>query len=60
DVNHTFKKEHKLQIQSTCFPLIDVKPQTCVSNIFKAGEGNSKKQTHKIFNDSSVEFKILE
>jgi putative CocE/NonD family hydrolase len=62
DVHHTFKKGHKLQIQvqSTWFPLIDLNPQTFVPNIFKAEEGDFKKQTHKIFNDSSVEFTILE
>jgi len=62
DVHHTFKKGHKLQIQiqSTWFPLIDLNPQTYVPNIFKASESDFKKQTHKIFNDSSIEFTILE
>jgi putative CocE/NonD family hydrolase len=62
DVHHTFKKGHKLQIQvqSTWFPLIDLNPQTFVPNIFLAEEGDFKKQTHKIFNDSSIEFTILE
>jgi putative CocE/NonD family hydrolase len=36
DINHTFKKGHKLQIQiqSSWFPLIDMNPQTYVDNIF--------------------------
>ncbi len=62
DIHHTFKKGHKLQIQvqSTWFPLIDLNPQTFVPNIFKAKESDYVKQTHKIFNDSSVEFTIIE
>ncbi|EDM43128.1 peptidase S15 [unidentified eubacterium SCB49] len=62
DIHHTFKKGHKLQIQiqSTWFPLIDANPQTYVPNIFKAAESDFQKQTHRVFNDSSIEFTILE
>jgi len=62
DINHTFKKGHKLQIQvqSTWFPLIDLNPQTFVPNIFKADEGDFKKQTHTIYGDSSIEFSVLQ
>jgi putative CocE/NonD family hydrolase len=61
DVNHTFKKGHKLQIQvqSTWFPLIDLNPQTFVPNIFKAKAEDFKKQTHTVFGDSYVEFMVL-
>lgn len=61
DVNHTFKKGHKLQIQvqSTWFPLIDLNPQTFVPNIFEAKETDFVKQTHTVFNDSSIEFTVL-
>ena len=61
DVNHTFKKGHKLQIQvqSTWFPLIDLNPQTYVDNIFKAEKKDFKTQTHTIFTDSSIEFSVL-
>ncbi len=61
DVHHTFKKGHKIQIQiqSTWFPLIDLNPQTYVPNIFKAKETDFKKQTHKVFGDSEIEFTIL-
>ncbi len=61
DINHTFKKGHKIQIQvqSTWFPLIDLNPQTFVPNIFEAKTEDFKKQTHKVYNDSSVEFTIL-
>ncbi|OAD91984.1 X-Pro dipeptidyl-peptidase [Aequorivita soesokkakensis] len=61
DINHTFKKGHKIQIQiqSTWFPLIDLNPQTFVPNIFEAKTEDFKKQTHKVYNDSSIEFTIL-
>ena len=61
DVFHTFKKGHKIQIQvqSTFFPYIDANPQTYVDNIFKATAEDFKAQTHKVFNDSSIEFTIL-
>lgn len=62
DVMHTFKKGHKIQIQiqSTWFPYIDLNPQTFVKNIFYAKPEDFKKQTHKVFNSSLIEFTILE
>ena len=62
DVFHTFKKGHKIQIQvqSTFFPYIDANPQTYVDNIFEAKEEDFKTQTHKVYNDSSIEFTVLE
>lgn len=62
DVHHTFKKGHKIQVQvqSTWFPYIDLNPQTYVDNIFEAKESDFTKQTHKVFNDSSIEFMVLE
>ncbi|MDC8001236.1 CocE/NonD family hydrolase [Aequorivita todarodis] len=61
DINHTFKKGHKIQIQvqSTWFPLIDLNPQTFVPNIFEAKQEDFKKQTHKVYNDSAIEFTVL-
>jgi putative CocE/NonD family hydrolase len=61
DVNHTFKKGHRLQIQvqSTWFPLIDLNPQTFVPNIFKAKKEDFKTQTHTVFTSSSIAFNIL-
>lgn len=61
DVFHTFKKGHKIQIQvqSTWFPLIDLNPQTFVDNIFYAKSEDFKKQTHRVYNDSEIEFKVL-
>lgn len=61
DVFHTFKKGHKIQIQvqSTWFPLIDLNPQTFVPNIFYAKPENFKKQTHRVYSDSEIEFTVL-
>jgi putative CocE/NonD family hydrolase len=61
DVMHTFKKGHKIQIQvqSTWFPLIDLNPQTFVDNIFYAKPEDFKKQTHRVYNDSKIEFTVL-
>ncbi|MDT0645987.1 CocE/NonD family hydrolase [Zunongwangia sp. F260] len=61
DINHTFKKGHKLQIQvqSTWFPLIDLNPQTYVPNIFEAEEEDFQKQTHTVYGDSAVIFSVL-
>ncbi|NNM23051.1 MAG: CocE/NonD family hydrolase [Flavobacteriaceae bacterium] len=62
DVHHTIKMGHKLQIQvqSTWFPLIDLNPQTFVPNIFEAKASDFKKQTHRVYNDSAIEFTVLE
>ena len=58
DINHTFKKGHKLQIQvqSTWFPYIDRNPQTYVDNIFKSKPEDFKTQTHRVYNDSFIQF----
>jgi predicted acyl esterase len=46
-----FRKGHKVmvQVQSTWFPIIDRNPQRFVPNIFKAGESDFIKATHKVF-----------
>ncbi len=61
DINHTFRKGHKLQIQvqSTWFPLIDRNPQKFVPNIFKASAEDFETHTHTIYNDSSIEFSVI-
>ena len=61
DVLHTFKKGHKIQVQvqSTFFPYIDINPQTYVDNIFEAKASDFKAQTHKVYNDSAIEFSVL-
>lgn len=62
DVFHTFKKGHKIQVQvqSTWFPLIDRNPQTFVDNIFYAKKEDFKKQTHRVYNTSTIAFSVLD
>ncbi|MEO5999289.1 MAG: CocE/NonD family hydrolase [Chitinophagaceae bacterium] len=50
-VNHCFKKGHRLmiQVQSSWFPLIDRNPQKFVPNIFEASESDFIKATHTIY-----------
>ncbi|MEO5782116.1 MAG: CocE/NonD family hydrolase, partial [Ginsengibacter sp.] len=51
EINHAFKKGHRLmiQIQSTWFPLIDRNPQKFVPNIFEAKEKDFIKATQTIY-----------
>ena len=51
DVNHTFKKGHRImiQVQSTWFPVIDRNPQKYVPNIFEAKETDFIKAEQKIY-----------
>ncbi len=53
DIAHTFKKGHKImiQIQNSWFPLVDRNPQKFV-NIYKCGEEDFQKATHRIYHDS--------
>ena len=50
-INHAFKKGHKMmiQIQSTWFPVIDRNPQKFIPNIFEAKETDYIKAEHKIY-----------
>lgn len=50
-INHTFKKGHRLmiQVQSTWFPIIDRNPQKFVPNIFEADESDFIKAQHTIY-----------
>ncbi|WP_026302687.1 CocE/NonD family hydrolase [Psychroflexus tropicus] len=61
DINHTFKKGHKLQIQvqSTMFPYIDRNPQKYVDNIFEANEEDFETHTHTIFGDSKIVLPVV-
>lgn len=65
DVLHCFKKGHKImiQIQSTWFPLVDLNPQKYVDNIFKAGEDDFIKASHRVYHqpgkESYVELGVL-
>ncbi|WP_127844722.1 CocE/NonD family hydrolase [Psychroflexus aestuariivivens] len=61
DVNHTFKKGHKIQIQvqSTFFPYIDRNPQKYVENIFEANEEDFETHTHTIYGDSKIVLPVV-
>ncbi|NEV94148.1 CocE/NonD family hydrolase [Psychroflexus sp. YR1-1] len=61
DINHTFKKGHKLQIQvqSTFFPYIDRNPQKYVDNIFEADEEDFETHTHTIYGDSKIVLPVV-
>jgi hypothetical protein len=51
DVNHTFRKGHRImvQVQSTWFPLIDRNPQTFVPNIFFARAEDFRKAAMRVY-----------
>jgi putative CocE/NonD family hydrolase len=51
EINHTFKKGHRImiQVQSTWFPVIDRNPQKYVPNIFKASASDYIKAQHTIY-----------
>ena len=65
DVNHTFKKGHKImvQIQSSWFPLFDRNPQT-FTNIYLCDEDAFQKATHRVYRSpehpTHLSFQILE
>ena len=50
-INHTFKKGHRLmiQVQSSWFPVIDRNPQKYVPNIFEAKNSDYIKAIHTIY-----------
>lgn len=50
DINHTFKKGHKImiQIQSSWFPLFDRNPQKFV-DIYNAGEDDFQKANNRVY-----------
>lgn len=52
DVNHCFKKGHKImvQVQSSWFPLVDRNPQKFV-DIYNATENDFQKATQRIYRD---------
>ncbi len=50
DVNHTFRKGHRLmvQVQSSWFPMFDRNPQTFI-DIYHAKEADFRKETHRVY-----------
>jgi len=65
DINHTFKKGHRImvQIQSSWFPLTDRNPQTFVPNIFEAKPSDFKRATMRVYHtpsqSSRLEVRVL-
>ena len=53
DINHTFKKGHRImvQVQSTWFPLVDRNPQKFI-NIYQAKDEDFQKATQRIYRSS--------
>jgi predicted acyl esterase len=55
DINHTFRKGHRImvQVQSTWFPLADLNPQTFV-NIPDARPGDFQKATERVYHSTDL------
>ena len=55
DINHTFRKGHRImvQVQSSWFPLTDRNPQTFVPNIFEASPSDFVKATMRVYHEPS-------
>lgn len=60
DVLHRFQKGHAvmIQIQSSCFPLIDRNPQTFVPNIHFAKPEDFRKATHRVLRSADYPTKF--
>ena len=61
DINHTFKKGHRImiQVQSTWFPLIDRNPQKYVPNIFEAKESDFIKAEQRVYFNTYIELPVM-
>ncbi|HKC35210.1 MAG TPA: CocE/NonD family hydrolase, partial [Chitinophagaceae bacterium] len=61
DVNHIFKKGHRLmiQVQSTWFPVIDRNPQKYVPNIFEAKETDYIKAEQRVYFSTYIELPVM-
>ena len=51
DVNHTFRRGHRImiQVQSSWFPLVDINPQKFVPNIYEAKPADFQKATERVY-----------
>ncbi len=61
DVNHTFRKGHRImvQIQSSWFPLTDLNPQTFVPNIYDAKPSDFQKATERVYHTPEAPSRII-
>jgi len=64
DVNHTFRRGHRImiQVQSSWFPLADLNPQKFVPNIYMAKPEDFQKATQRVYHskDSPSHIDVLE
>ncbi len=60
DINHTFRKGHRImvQIQSSWFPLNDRNPQTFVPNIFEAKPSDFRKATVRVYHSATHDSRL--
>jgi putative CocE/NonD family hydrolase len=60
DVNHTFRKGHRImvQVQSSMFPLFDRNPQK-FCNIYNAGNDDYQKATQRIYRSNNYSSNII-
>ena len=61
EINHVFKKGHRImiQVQSTWFPLIDRNPQKYVPNIFEAKESDFIKAEQRVYFNTYIELPVM-
>ena len=65
DVNHTFRRGHRImvQVQSTWFPLVDLNPQKFVPNIYNAEASDFQKAIERVYysgaNSSRINVLVL-
>jgi putative CocE/NonD family hydrolase len=61
DINHTFKKGHRImiQVQSTWFPVIDRNPQKYVPNIFEAKESDFIKAEQRVYFNTYIDLPVM-
>lgn len=61
DINHTFKKGHRImiQVQSSWFPIIDRNPQKYIPNIFEAKETDFIKAEQRVYYNTYIELPIM-
>jgi uncharacterized protein len=60
-INHVFKKGHKMmiQVQSSWFPLIDRNPQKYVPNIFLAKESDYQEAEQRVYYSTYIELPVM-
>jgi putative CocE/NonD family hydrolase len=60
DINHTFKKGHRImvQVQSSWFPMFDRNPHK-FCNIYSAGEKDFQKATHRIYRSRNYPSNVI-